>query len=195
MKRCAACRQSKPLRDFYSAKNRSDGRYNYCRKCALAKARIDYQKHRLARIRAAAKYRHDHADERRAYNKARYWANRDKELSHAKAWARNNRQRRREYVRKWNAANRAKVRSYQENYKARRRGATSQTEFTAESWRLSQLVFRDRCVYCGKHKKLEQDHLKSLKRGGEHRFANIVPACRHCNATKFSNDPPKFWWK
>jgi 5-methylcytosine-specific restriction endonuclease McrA len=42
-----------------------------------------------------------------------------------------------------------------------------------------------RCAYCGaKPKRLEIDHITPLSRGGAHSLANIVAACRTCNARK-----------
>lgn len=46
------------------------------------------------------------------------------------------------------------------------------------------------CVYCGKQldmKTLTCDHVKPLCRGGTNFIANLVPACRSCNARKWAD--------
>jgi 5-methylcytosine-specific restriction endonuclease McrA len=40
------------------------------------------------------------------------------------------------------------------------------------------------CAYCGERKRLEQDHVIPLSKGGKHDPANVVPACQSCNRSK-----------
>lgn len=195
-KRCACCKQWKDRTEYFSAKNRPDGLYNYCRPCAREAGRKDYRKHRERALAYQKEYsaRPEVAAREHARAKANYWAHRDHHLSHAKQWRRENMERRRAYVRHWNDKNREKVRQYQQNYKARKRGA-SDGPLTIAAWRLIQMTFRSKCVYCGNAvPRLEQDHVIPLSRGGMHAPGNVVPACRTCNATKIYNSPPPFWW-
>lgn len=194
-KHCAKCGRKKRRTEFYSAKNRPDGLYNYCKPCAGECAKADYIKHRDRKLAYQHAYsqRPEVVARARVERKREYWENRERHLSHAKAWMAANKSRRRQYVRKWNAANRELVRSYQKRHKALKRNASS-GELSAHAWRLIVAAFRGRCVYCGKKRKLEQDHVRALTRGGAHAIHNVVPACRHCNATKLYNPPPPFWW-
>lgn len=192
-KRCAACAHEKPTTAFSKARNRADGLYNYCKDCAGAKSQRYYQEHREKCLAYTAQQRTlpRVAERRRAWAKKDYAKNRAKHLASASAWSRNNRKRRRAYITQWNDDNREKVRHYQNEYKARRRANGG--KLTAHGWRLLRDIFRQKCVYCGKHKPLEQDHVVALRRGGAHALHNIVPACRNCNAKKATNSLP-LWW-
>jgi 5-methylcytosine-specific restriction endonuclease McrA len=41
-----------------------------------------------------------------------------------------------------------------------------------------------RCYYCGLERKLTQDHVVPLSKGGSHSKDNVVAACRSCNSSK-----------
>jgi hypothetical protein len=170
--------------------------YNYCRACSLQSAKRDYRRHHEARKTAQRRYakRPEVAARKEEYSKTYYARHRERDLRLAKQWRLNNLDRRREYVRAWNAKNRDMVRAYQKNYKAKKR-STGRAAVSSAAWRLIRMAFRNRCVYCGNEvARLEQDHVIALARGGEHLPHNVVPACRHCNATKIYNEAPPFWW-
>jgi len=41
------------------------------------------------------------------------------------------------------------------------------------------------CAYCGvAHDDLQKDCVQPISRGGRYTLANVVPACRSCNASK-----------
>jgi 5-methylcytosine-specific restriction endonuclease McrA len=44
------------------------------------------------------------------------------------------------------------------------------------------------CVYCGKNRLLQIDHIIPKKKGGKDSGENLVWACRNCNASKNDND-------
>lgn len=195
-KLCPKCGLTKDSSAFTKARNRRDGLYNFCKDCTRPLNQKSYQRHREKRLAETRAYALRPEIQRviRQRNKEGYWKNRDEHLRKAKAWFRNNRDRRRAYIKQWNAANRDKVRAYQNAYKAKKRGA-GRASVTAAAWELIKMTFRNRCVYCGGAlARLEQDHVVALARGGEHVTDNVVPACRHCNATKIYNPAPKFWW-
>lgn len=48
------------------------------------------------------------------------------------------------------------------------------------------------CVYCRSSRKLELDHIVSLKKGGSCMFNNFVIACKKCNTSKNARDV--FYW-
>lgn len=57
--------------------------------------------------------------------------------------------------------------------------------FTTVQWRDKLALFDNRCAYCGEQSsKLEVEHIVPIIKGGQHCDANIVPACRKCNAQK-----------
>lgn len=51
-------------------------------------------------------------------------------------------------------------------------------------WRALLNLYGHRCAYCLKRKRLEQDHVHPLSRGGLHNVGNVVPACVGCNRSK-----------
>lgn len=65
-------------------------------------------------------------------------------------------------------------------------------DLTASQWRGIKALYGHCCVYCGvAGKRLTQDHIVPLSRGGSHTLANVVPACRSCNSRKSANPPSK----
>jgi len=57
--------------------------------------------------------------------------------------------------------------------------------FTAAAWEHLKALFGHCCAYCRrKMKKLTQDHVIPISKGGWHCSMNIVPACQPCNARK-----------
>lgn len=57
-----------------------------------------------------------------------------------------------------------------------------------------ELFRRDRhmCMYCGREhrdEELTRDHVKPISKGGRDHWANVVTACRRCNAHKGNRTP------
>jgi 5-methylcytosine-specific restriction endonuclease McrA len=64
------------------------------------------------------------------------------------------------------------------------------SDFTEAQWRAMKDFYDHRCAYCGKKpKRLTQDHITPLSKGGSHTLSNIVPACRSCNSSKGTKAP------
>jgi len=59
-------------------------------------------------------------------------------------------------------------------------------------WQKVLTEFKYQCAYCGKADGLEQEHIVPVSSGGRYEIGNIVPACRHCNASK--GDKPLIDW-
>lgn len=55
---------------------------------------------------------------------------------------------------------------------------------TVKEWDEIKESFGNKCAYCGGEKKLSQDHVIPLSRGGGYTKDNIVPACKSCNSKK-----------
>lgn len=90
---------------------------------------------------------------------------------------------------KWAQANPHKTVAYFEQRRALLAGAEG--TFTVDEWRAMLELHEYLCFYCGEPGKMTQDHVVPLIRGGRHEAANIVPACRRCNASKGTGDWPK----
>ena len=78
--------------------------------------------------------------------------------------------------------------------KARRRArkAGLPSTLTHAEWEAIKTVYRHRCAYCGKRqKRLTQDHVVPIIKGGGTTRENIVPACKSCNSKKSTKLPTK----
>lgn len=80
----------------------------------------------------------------------------------------------------------------------KRRRALSRSrgsDLTEADWEVLLRFFKECCAYCGvRDDKLTKDCVIPLARGGCYTFANVVPACRHCNSAKAGRNVVK-WMK
>jgi HNH endonuclease len=68
-------------------------------------------------------------------------------------------------------------------------GALIKTHTDAE-WQTLLARFGHKCAICGKRsKRLTQDHIVPLSRGGDDSIRNVQAACLSCNSRKFNHDP------
>ena len=81
----------------------------------------------------------------------------------------------------WQKKNPGMVRARQQ----RRLVRMTSGDLTPAQWDGIVRAFGGRCAYCGTvPRRIEQDHILPLSRGGVHSAYNVVPACRSCNAHK-----------
>lgn len=83
-------------------------------------------------------------------------------------------------TRTWNLEERRQARQ-------RRRGREASVKINDLSigeWEILKDEFGYLCAYCGQAKKLEQDHIIAVSKGGNYTYTNIVPACKSCNSSK-----------
>ncbi len=66
----------------------------------------------------------------------------------------------------------------------RTRELAAEGDYTTGQWVALLQSHAYRCAYCGAEGALEPDHRVPLARGGTNFIANILPACRRCNARK-----------
>ena len=65
-------------------------------------------------------------------------------------------------------------------------------DLSAEQWTALQAAWGG-CAYCGAlDSALQRDCVLPISRGGRYTLANVVPACRSCNASK-CNDEVTGW--
>lgn len=134
----------------------------------------------------------------KAYEAARYAANRDAQRARAKAyraaigkdrvnaataaWRKANPEKQRAASKRWQAAHPEAVAHHIATWRARRRGNGG--HHTLAEWRAKCAAYNHRCAYCCEEKPLTRDHDLPLSRGGTDDIANIIPACRLCNSKK-----------
>ena len=111
-------------------------------------------------------------------------------LQNARIRRQNNPEKFREYIQKFHERNPLKQTEYTKRKRANKSGCFL-NDFTEDLWKIMQDAYAHRCVYCRKpHKKLTQDHIIPLSKGGSHAAGNIVPACQSCNSIKRT----RMWW-
>lgn len=141
-------------------------------------------KHREKLRAKSILYNASHADELRAYAARRRAKHPEKVRAiNAQSRAKHADKLRVKHVH-WLATHPEKNSSYCARRRARLYNAPI-NDFTAQQWRDLKEIFQYRCAYCGKKpKRLQQDHITPLSKGGSHTLSNIVPACPSCNGTK-----------
>lgn len=77
---------------------------------------------------------------------------------------------------------RGKARAAQKD--AQRRACCRIGEISDVQWLRLVEAWENQCAYCHEERKLTQDHVVPIVRGGKHTIENVVPACRGCNAKK-----------
>jgi 5-methylcytosine-specific restriction endonuclease McrA len=184
-KTCVRCNQSLPRSAFFSARNRPDGLYPYCRKCnsewlqeRKVKDPAAYEAHRARKRAYDAEYNQRHKAKKADQVKRRYAAKSDEIKAQVKQWQEENKDR---------------VRAYKRTNKYRRRAAMESGVSTSAllAWETAQPKV---CYWCGKRcaKKYHIDHYEPLARGGAHEISNLVIACPACNLSKQARDPFEF---
>ena len=116
---------------------------------------------------AVRRWRIAHPKEHSAKNRLYYARHREERLAHTALY---HRQHPEVVLAKW------------QNYRARKLAANG--SFTSVEWLALVGLFQGCCAYCGEAGPLEADHRIPLARGGSNAIANILPACRRCNARK-----------
>lgn len=104
-------------------------------------------------------------------------------------------ERNRVYQLKWNQSDHGRKlnRGYVE--KRRTLKANLLSTLTNEQWDECKIFFRSECAYCGKKvKKLQQEHIIPLTKGGHYNRQNIIPSCKKCNTSKWKHDMEE-WYK
>jgi len=73
---------------------------------------------------------------------------------------------------------------------SRRRALIAQSvnDFTSDQWLAILAEFGEVCAYCGSPDQMTHDHVVPIAKGGDNTASNIVPACKPCNSSKFSDD-------
>lgn len=108
--------------------------------------------------------------------------NLEKVRSDAAKWKRNNPVRARKNNRDWYRNNPEKNIAKHKRRRARKAGADG--SHTLSEFRSLCEQYDNRCLCCGKKKKLTADHVIPLISGGSDDISNIQPLCFSCNSSK-----------
>lgn len=110
----------------------------------------------------------------------RYYADVQRRRSAARTWKRANAERVAAGFKAWAASNRARINLTTHK---RRSLVAASPGVTLVEWQAIHETFAGRCAYCLRPA-TEIEHVIAIADGGLHEPANVVPACRSCNASK-----------
>lgn len=206
LKRCLKCGRSLPLTEFYKNNQREDGLTGNCRECiTILRKKWDRKYNRSEKARQTAKryyYSEKGQATKSAYRKSYKLTEEQKERYRLAARKHEKEPRyKARTIRYWQSAKGKAVKAkkdrryaitpggkfskHKTEIKRKHQIKTSDCTLTRKQWQEIKEAHNHTCAYCGrKMERLEMDHIIPLSKGGIHTAANIVPACRTCNAKK-----------
>lgn len=194
-KTCPRCSERKlATGNFYKSGKSSDGYAGYCISCTKEAAKSWQNK--LPEDRRRSKSKADWQRRKHDPEAAR------KHAEQQKLWADKNRATLREKHRAWSKAYKGRdpVRARQQNAVSNNRQRCKRLGYPPErnsfQW-VDWLAVLDRfeacCAFCGAGDcALDLEHLQPIQHGGANAVGNVVPACRPCNAQKFTRTLDEF---
>lgn len=194
MKYCANCGLDKSMDDFYKNQNRckecqkqdSKQHYSSNKQECDERWKVYYQKNKETLLIKDREHQRANREYYREKNKEWYKDNKEHRRIYNKQYRIDNKERINLMGKKWMQNNRAKCTSYTQNRKALKNKL--QSTLTIEQWGIIKKDFNNQCAYCGKIKKLEQEHFIPLIKNGEYTHNNIIPSCKSCNCKKATKD-------
>lgn len=204
---CSECGNMLPkTNDYFSIREGSrDGFRGQCKECRSKKQRQYHKENSEEILKRAKKYRQDHnvaiSNQRKIYrannkeilsqrDKKYYYEHREYVLSRVRRYLKGNKElirlKRADY--RFNHKEQCNILNM--NYRSKKKQLPS--TLTVEQWENIKLTFDNKCAYCGKELPLAKEHFIPVSKDGEFTHNNIIPSCRSCNSSKFTNDP--FVW-
>lgn len=208
---CTTCNQELPATlEFFNREKRSkDGITGRCRACRLKEQKEYRDKNKdnpifkKKNVEHSKAYKKANKEKVNAYVKKYYelnykgtkskreykhnyykekYANNEEYKKHKKQYNEENKERDANFKREWCKNNREKCKiSHQ---KSRARKMKLPRTLTSQQWESIKVKFKNKCAYCGRELKLEQEHFVALSKGGEYTHNNIIPSCKSCNVSK-----------
>ena len=173
IKICTKCSKELPANNNYFSKS-ATGKYNLrsiCKLCDAEHSRNYYEQNKSKSLHRQKEYYNKNIEKESKRKKKYYEENKEKELNRRKKYRMENAEICRQSCRK-------------------RRCLKKSTPVTLkiDQWDKIKNIFKHRCAYCGRILPLEQEHFIPLSNGGGYTYANIIPACKSCNASKNNRD-------
>ena len=193
---CAKCGKEKPLDEFHKDSTRISGHYPRCKICVKEYHRVNSkilsqntrewnrnnpERLRINQQRHYAKPEYKEKVRQRSVRKRAEHPEINREQ--CKRWRENNREHSRmlaaRYLKEHPELGRIK-----HNARRERLYSGNCNKFSAEEWQQLCEKYDNRCLCCGKKKKLTMDHIIPVSLGGSNGIDNIQPLCRECNSSK-----------
>jgi 5-methylcytosine-specific restriction endonuclease McrA len=196
---CIDCEQSLPATyDYYYKRTASsDGLNPRCKECCKKKNKKDNRNGYYAEYRKTKKYQErmkryyeEHKEE--IAERKKHWAKETKAYENRESYFEEYRKKFPDKVKlsrkRYNQSERGKENKRIHVNARRAKAKQLDRSFSLNDWKKCKQYFDNKCAYCGKEKKLEQEHFIPLINGGEYTINNIVPSCRQCNMSKLDRD-------
>lgn len=168
---CFTCKQWKEAGGFVALSRSVTGRGSRCLDCHRAISR-DYNRRNRSKV----------AQTGNAWRRA----NRERHLETRRAWRAipGNAERERARNRAWSKHNMDAIIAIQHKRRALKKanGGT----YTARQWKALCARYDNRCLCCGRKRRLSVDHIVPIIKGGANSIDNLQPLCKPCNSRKGS---------
>lgn len=203
-RRCSICEEMKDAKEFSRDSHRKAGITNCCRACTKKEGER-YRKQYKDEIRERKKVeRNKPGYKEKSNQRLRAWRKRPESKASQARYQKDydkrsyvvERKRKHYIVYRSKPENQEKARAYSTQYRKdhpeltvyndnirRTRELNAEGSHTLEQWKLLLSSFNC-CPKCGKAKKLTQDHIIPLSKGGTDFIDNIQVLCFSCNASK-----------
>jgi 5-methylcytosine-specific restriction endonuclease McrA len=138
-------------------------------------------------------------DKKKAEIRSKRWGKENPEKKRAgnARWYQNNKERLKRKAKKYYSKNKSECKKRMKAYrrahpevdKAKHAKRKAQKlgnggSFTASEWKALCKKHHNRCLGCGKRRKLTADHVVPVSKGGSSNISNIQPLCGPCNSSK-----------
>jgi len=177
-------------------KNAKYGGKNICSSCVVTRSKIKNNTPERKKIRAEKEKARRAAlgEIYRSKERERNRRRKDQKTGYNKKWQKDNKEYLANYRKKYrNEINPNGVKAWEENRRAYKKGSGYVSK---KEWEDILQKYNHSCFYCKRTGiPLEQEHKIPLSRGGKHEAGNVVPACRSCNASKYTKTDEEFMAK
>lgn len=189
-KRCITCKEFFNITDFYKDNRVKDGVKGTCKYCYRRRSKIRREINKEEINQKQKDYYSKNKEHYKERNKSYYEENKVSVIKRTHEWQKNNKERRNENSKNNRLKNLEHHRTKGIIYRQKRRSIERNlpSELTRSQWEDIKNTFDNKCAYCGKVEKLEQEHFIPVTKGGEYTKHNIIPACRSCNSSKLNKD-------
>ncbi len=166
------------------------GQGKYCSvPCQVLSQQVSPEQRHATKLRASRRTHTRHKAKENAYSRAYVAARREAMAAASRAYYAAHPEERAAYGRAYARLHPEIFQISAANRRAQKRAAVG--ALSAEQWQEILAAYGYRCAYCrAKPRRLTIDHITPLSKGGSHTASNVVPACRSCNAHKFTGPPP-----
>lgn len=170
-KQCTNCKKFKTLSNFYYIKT-TKKYHSWCKQCVInqIKENSNYETNYMS-------YNKKHKKDKHIW----YIKNKEHHIKKGYEWREKNKEHYDAYIRSWMHKNKEKIYF---KVKERERLKLRRGSHTLQEWKDLCKQSNFKCTCCGKKKKLTEDHIIPLSKGGSNSISNIQPLCQRCNSSK-----------